>query len=204
MPQTEETWRLFVAIPLPGRVVTALADIQNALQQTVPQAPIRWTPEHQFHLTLRFLGEVPAARVTELQTELRAACAGQTAMRLQLHGLGFFPHDHHPRVVWVGLQGQLNALHALQQAVTAAVSSFAETEAAPEKFSAHITLGRIKGLTPRERALLVQTAVQWQPAQPLSWLADRVQLMRSTLGSEGARHACLTMCALPHPRGVEE
>ncbi|MCX8156251.1 MAG: RNA 2',3'-cyclic phosphodiesterase [Verrucomicrobiae bacterium] len=202
MPEPEETWRLFVAIPLPQRVIAAVADLQAALRRAVPQAHVRWTPPHQFHLTLRFLGEVPAARVPALQTRLQSACSGHAALEMQLHAPGFFPHAHHPRVVWVGLQGQLNPLHALQQAVAAATADFAEKDTAPEKFSAHITLGRIKSLTPRERSDLVQAAAQQPPATPVTWRADRVQLMRSTLSREGARHECLTTWPLSLPPGA--
>jgi 2'-5' RNA ligase len=202
MPEADATWRLFVAIPLPQRVAAAVAEIQAGLKRHVSQAQIRWTPPHQFHLTLRFLGEVAAARVPLLQTRLENACAGCPAMPLQLHGLGFFPHDQRPRVIWLGLQGQLNTLHALQQAVATAAAEFAEPDTAPEKFSAHITLGRIKFLSPRERSTLVQTAAAWQPAPPMGWLADRVQLMRSTLGREGAHHECLAAWNLVPPPGT--
>lgn len=203
MPETEETWRLFVAIPLPERVASAVAGVQSTLKKAVPQAQIRWTPAYQFHLTLRFLGEVAAGRLPALQTQLQAACAGHAALALSLNHLGFFPHAHHPRVLWVGLQGRLDALQALHQAVVVATRDFAEQDTLPEKFSAHLTLGRIKHLTPRERSALLQAAEHWKPAQPVGWMADRVQLMRSTLSREGARHECLTVWALPRPPGIQ-
>lgn len=204
MPEAEETWRLFVAMPLAEGVAAAAARAQAALQRAVPQAGIRWTPAHQFHLTLRFLGEVAAAQAAALEAGLQSACAAHAPLQLHLRGVGFFPQAQRPRVVWLGVEGQLEGLRALQADVARAVAPFiAEPEPeAPESFSAHITLGRVKHLSPRERALLVAAAQQCAqgPAEP--WPADRVQLMRSRLGAGGAQHECLAVWRL-RPRKAE-
>jgi 2'-5' RNA ligase len=96
------------------------------------------------------------------------------------------------------LEGEIGALRALQADVARAVAAFAEEKAAdaPEPFAAHITLGRVKALAPRERSLLVAAAQQCGQSPPAPWLADRVQLMRSTLGAGGARHECLAVWRL--------
>lgn len=199
MPEPEVNWRLFIALPVAQSVVQALTTAQMALKRALPHAKIRWTPPHQFHLTLQFLGEVPAADVPMLQACLQTACDGQTAIPLRLQALGFFPHAERPRVLWAGLEGQLNALNTLQKTIAHAMAPWLKDNPPEENFSAHITLARIKHLTPRERNTLLQSAQQAAP-EPVAWLADCIQLMRSTLSSQGAHHECLAAWKLLPPR----
>ena len=60
---------------------------------------IRWTRPDQFHLTLRFLGEVPAHRLKDLKQSVEAVCLGRRPIPLRAKGLGLFPGNRSPRVV---------------------------------------------------------------------------------------------------------
>jgi RNA 2',3'-cyclic 3'-phosphodiesterase len=119
--QASERCRLFVAIPVPDTVRAELLRVQSELQLLVPRGTVRWTNPEQFHLTLRFLGDVPFEHVAGLQASLRAVCAGIHPLHLLAQGVGFFPNARSPRVIWVGIHDRENRLLILQQKVESAV-----------------------------------------------------------------------------------
>ena len=74
------------------------------------RARVRWTRPEQFHVTLKFLGDVPAEQVGALENSVAAVCAASPALRLAARGIGFFPGERKPRVIWAGVaddSGQL-------------------------------------------------------------------------------------------------
>lgn len=132
--------RLFVAIDIPDAVKDQLARMMTG----VPGA--KWVRRGQLHLTLKFIGEVDAARFEAV----KAGLAGVQARRfaLTLRGTGCFPPRGKPRVLWVGVDAP-PALNALYREVETALTALG---VAPDDrpFSAHITLARLKEAPPRE------------------------------------------------------
>lgn len=104
--------RLFVAIELPEDVRKRLAGLCNGL----PGA--RWvSPENQ-HLTLRFIGEVPAGEIPDLVGALARVTAPGFA--LSISGVGFFGQRKRARLAWAGVEKN-PVLIDLQRRVEAAV-----------------------------------------------------------------------------------
>src|SRR5262249_26880640 len=105
-----ESFRLFVAVTVPPHVQQAIESAQTGLRRLLPSDVARWTKREQFHLTLRFLGNVDSRQVAELESKLRDACRSFQPMHLQAIGFGFFPEKRFPRVLWVGLHDQTNQI----------------------------------------------------------------------------------------------
>ncbi len=191
-----EVLRLFVAIHLPAAVREEILRVQQELRELAPRTAVRWTPPEQFHLTLKFLGNVPAGSTNALKQSLAEACAGIRPFHLRARGIGFFPNDRKPRVLWVGMEGGENDLAGLQVRVEEALAPFAEKPGA-EKFRAHATLGRfqkfrrhnVEALLPHARSLASQSFGEWR--------VEDVGLFRSELSPDGARHTLLSSCRLP-------
>lgn len=126
--------RLFIAIELPDDVKGVLsrlrADITGA----------RWVPVSQLHLTLSFLGDVDDASVKLLTSGLKQIRA--PGFDLVFAGVGCFPNQRNPRVLWVGIRPEpfLSDLAAQVRSVVFACNI--ATEDRP--FSPHITLARIR------------------------------------------------------------
>src|SRR2546423_15665143 len=95
-----EQFRLFVAINIPEPVKTEIEKAQAELRAALPERCIRWTRREQFHLTLKFLGNVEARGVPELTQAIALACRGFAALSLRAERIGFFPHMRSPRVIW--------------------------------------------------------------------------------------------------------
>jgi len=133
------TLRAFVATELPADLLKALAAVQAELGQRGLRA--RWTRPGNLHLTLKFLGDIPADRVPIVAMALRAAAAEHDVFELMAEGIDVFPGMRRPRVLWAGLSGAIAALEGLQREVDdrLAASGF---EREPRSFHGHLTLGR--------------------------------------------------------------
>ncbi len=120
---------------------------------------MRWTPPEHYHLTLRFLGDVPARAVAAV---VRAcdALASMHAFPVGLAGAGVFPPRGRPRIYWVGMEAA--PLPELRQRLDGALAA----EGFPrerKRFTAHLTVGRAR----RERSR-VRTRPAPRPAAALA------------------------------------
>jgi len=136
-----EQVRTFIAIELDETINAALTDLQEQLKVKVPQGSVRWVRSEGIHLTLKFLGDVPADRIGEIEQALTQACVGFPAFSFSVEGLGCFPDPRRPRVVWVGVREESGTLRRLQKAIEDGMEKLGFP---PEgrKFDAHLTLGR--------------------------------------------------------------
>ena len=188
-------YRLFVALSVPEEVEREVHKAQEELRRAIAQARVTWTRREQFHLTLRFLGNVAAERVGALVEAVRGACSGFAPLRLRAVGVGCFPDMRAPRVVWLGVRDAQQALPQLQRAVQAASASFTSQER-EERFSGHLTMGRIKGIGRVEAERLAGHARAMAERLFGEWTAEEVQIMRSELSPQGARHTVLATVPL--------
>jgi RNA 2',3'-cyclic 3'-phosphodiesterase len=194
-PETPEHYRLFVALPVPAEVKTTVEQAQAELRRAVGSPGIRWATRQQFHLTLRFLGDVEVARVDSLVAALRAAGTGFAPLQMHAKGVGFFPNARYPRVVWVGVQDRAERLGSLQLAIQAATAPFT-AEKEETRFSGHVTLGRIKGLRRPDTEALAQTASTMAARVFGDWVAPELELIRSQLSPHGSTYTCLSSIPL--------
>jgi 2'-5' RNA ligase len=98
--------RVFIAAPIPRALTVFLKNIQARLRS--PRMDVRWLAAENIHLTLKFLGNIERSRVSAVGAQMDVS-AGQTGtFRLHARGIGVFPNRRHPRVLWVGLGGELD------------------------------------------------------------------------------------------------
>ncbi len=135
--------RTFIAIEIPEETKRAMAEVQARLK--VSGAEASWTRPEGIHLTLKFLDEVPEERIGEIMAALMQAVEGRGRFRLTVAGTGVFPHERNPRVVWIGISGELDKLRKLQASVEAQMVRLGFQQE-DRRFTPHLTLGRIKHL----------------------------------------------------------
>jgi 2'-5' RNA ligase len=139
----------------------------------------RWTPPPRWHLTLLFLGAVPAALLAPLTSAVGPAVAGTAPMSLQLAGAGRFGSRRRPTVYWAGLSGNVDELAALAARLAAAARALGlPVEDRP--FRAHLTVGRWRPGQPADSDLPERLAGYRGPV----WPVREVVLWRSHLGPE--------------------
>ncbi|HVT21474.1 MAG TPA: RNA 2',3'-cyclic phosphodiesterase [Mycobacteriales bacterium] len=176
--------RLFVAVDPPAAERVRLVDwLASANLET---ARLRLTPSDQWHLTLSFYGETPAAVVPELAERLARAAQRSPEMSLQLAGTGSFPADPaRARVLWVGVDGDTAALSRLADR-TSAAGRRAGLDIEVRRYRAHVTIAR-----PRHGAIdLTDTLAALPPYTGQPWRATTIRLVRSHLGPP-VRHELL-------------
>ena len=183
-----EQYRLFIAFQVPEAIRKKMLCVQRELQTFVPPGAIRWTKPEQFHLTLRFLGNVPSDSLSALQEAVRAVCVTALPLHLYARGLGFFPNARSPRVVWVGINDGENRLTALQSRIESATGPFT-SEPAGGYFAGHVTLGRFKQFKNLNVKELRVAADKLKNQLFGGWTADEIEIMRSELLETGPRHA---------------
>jgi 2'-5' RNA ligase len=179
--------RAFISIHLDPSVLRPLQHFQKKLDRILPADTIRWASPDQLHLTLKFLGNVPTEALPDLQQSLAQIASQSIAMGLRAEGLGAFPSLRNPRVIWVGLEGDLNQLEQLTARIEEAMQPWAEKE---EKrgFHPHLTLGRIRENAGRHARAIGEALEKIAPPHFGTWRAERFHLMRSQLSPYGATH----------------
>lgn len=181
---------MFVAIPVPADVRQEIARAQGRLRRYAPPGAIRWTRPEQFHITLKFLGDVPAEQVGRLQESTAPICSGSPALPLSAHGVGFFPNIRRPRVLWAGASDINGRLLELYRQLDAALRWLAPADRT-EKFTSHITLGRFKPGHHAAIPKLLELAASLRERHFGDWQAHEVELVRSDLTSTGATHTAM-------------
>ena len=131
--------RVFLALELPVEIKQGLAKVRRQLKSS--SANVRWEKPEKLHITLVFMGAVPEERVGALKGIVSEGLEGIGQIKLGLGGFGVFPNEQRPRVVWVGLRGEVETLSRLQQQLTQALSE-AGFSFDRKKFHPHVTIGR--------------------------------------------------------------
>lgn len=166
--------RLFVGIALPEDVRFRL----SLLCSGIPK--VRWVPVENFHVTLRFIGEVDGG----VMQDIDASLAGIRAPRFQvgLGGVGHFGSGGNVRIIWAGVE-KLPALQHLRDKVESAVVR-AGLPPEGQKFNPHITLGRPKSAPPTAKLqeyLAYNNLFRTQPFE-----VTHFTLYQSFTGGEGS------------------
>ncbi|HUI40684.1 MAG TPA: RNA 2',3'-cyclic phosphodiesterase [Terriglobia bacterium] len=186
--------RTFVAIDLAESVRAALAKEQARLRSACARnSELRWTRPEGVHVTLKFLGEIPAERVAAVTAALEAL-RGFGRFEVEAKGFGFFPDARHPRVFWAGLEAP-SALGELAGRVEAALAiiGFAAED---RPFRPHLTLARFR--TPRADPDLAAALESTGSISLGRFEVDEFFLFESKLRPGGAEY--LKLAAFPGAR----
>jgi 2'-5' RNA ligase len=131
--------RLFVALNLPKKERDRIHRASGSLRDRA--MPVRWVVPDNYHLTLKFLGEVRTDRVGLVDQILARVAAACPCFSAELGGFGAFPSIRHPTVLWLGVEPS-PALRCLKQDVEWALADLG-FERETRAFHPHLTLGRV-------------------------------------------------------------
>jgi len=182
--------RAFIAIELPESVRADIGDLQKSLAAS--GLKLRWVKPQNIHLTLKFLGDAGRETIGDFCDSIAAAAANYEVFDIRPRGVGCFPGVKNPRVIWVGLSGDLDVLGRLQADVEADLIPLGFK---PEKrpFRGHLTIGRIKGgLNPKKLADRLRTHTEFATDV---FRVTHVVLFQSILQPAGPEYTPL--CKIP-------
>ncbi len=172
--------RCFIALDLPEGLKREIEVLLSSLKKA--GADVKWVDPGNLHFTVKFLGNTLPDQIPHIKNSLEKLCARQKPFVVHCAGLGGFPDLGHPKVLWVGADEGESELRALAAAVEAemAGSGFAKEE---RDFSAHLTIGRVRGLKNFEHLVHEMKRLSFSSAEKAQM--GHLTLYKSHLTAEG-------------------
>jgi len=142
--------RSFLAFELPLEIREQIRAVSKELQKS--RMPVRWVKVENIHLTVIFLGSVNEDTIDDIKEKVYYVVKRFSTIKTKLDGVGVFPHWRRPRVIWVGLGGEIERLSNLRDDLQAELTVLGLREE-KRPFRPHLTIGRIKGIVDRDEEL---------------------------------------------------
>ena len=175
--------RTFVSIPVPD------TPAMDSLRREFRMAGIRPSPPEQTHITLRFIGDIQESKVKKVVACAERASTGTAPFALRVSGIGAFPNERRPSVIWLGAE-PADILGALSDRLAEELRKEAigfDTK----PFKAHVTIARSRdGDVPR-RMFDSHRETMFSES-----MVHEILVMRSELGPGGAKHSVLARIPL--------
>jgi 2'-5' RNA ligase len=162
--------RLFVAIPLPEEVIAELKRMQAALDMF----GIRHVKD--FHLTLKFLGDVPDKKLEILRQKLMEVQF--QPFNAELAEIGVFPNKDYIKVIWAGVKAE--QVYNLQKEIEHKLETMGWGR--EKDFKLHLTLARVNFI--KDRLALAQK-LETLKIKQITFMVTEFQLIKSTLTPQG-------------------
>ncbi len=178
--------RLFIAARPPEAVRRGLDNLSRSLGSRGDG--VKWVRSDAIHLTLKFLGNVDEGMVREIRDATARCALGVGEIELSVGRVGAFPDMRRPRVIWVGLAGELDRLGSVAGALEEACFALGFPKEG-RAFRPHLTLGRVKD------RLSVDTIKKIEQSKDVvlgDMVVDAIELIRSDLQPSGAVYTTLS------------
>jgi RNA 2',3'-cyclic 3'-phosphodiesterase len=177
--------RLFVALDLREDVRQAIRELIGRLQPASRNA--RWVRPEGMHITLKSIGYARPEQLEPVRSAL-AAMRSPQPIEMRFRGIGFFPNEKRPRVIWSGIEASPN-LAPLAADIERALEPLG---IAPESrgFVPHLTLARFNPPAPADQ--LVRAAGELQSHELGSARETEFHLFESILRPTGAEYKKLS------------
>lgn len=133
--------RLFIAVPIPADIDKKLEEIIARFKRT--GADVKWVKPESIHITLKFLGETEEKKISEISSTIENLSIKTTDLTAGVQGIGFFPDQKRPRVIWAGLQENKPFLSDAALKIDQSLSALG-FEREKRRFSPHLTIGRFR------------------------------------------------------------
>lgn len=184
-PAAGQALRVFIAVPLAGPLRSAVAQVR---ERFAGEPSVRWVAPDNLHITLRFLGAVPEARLDDVAAAVEEASRQVGPFLLELGSCGRFPPRGAARVLWVGITAggsELSTLSAVLEEALARQGFPRESKA----FQPHVTVARIREGWSFPAA--DQWLEEWQNHRFGQMQVEAVHIMESRLRPQGPLYQSL-------------
>jgi RNA 2',3'-cyclic 3'-phosphodiesterase len=182
--------RSFLAIDLPTAPKELLAEQIRILSPGT--SGIKWVDARLIHLTLKFFGSVSTEQVDKISLYTQEVTLRNKPFSLTLKGVGGFPHIRRPRIIWAGLNRDLESLRKLVEELEIAYEQIGIARE-DRSFHPHLTLGRNKTNQPNEK--LFQRLSGWVEGESEPFGVEEIILYKSDLKPFGPVYT--KICSFP-------
>ena len=177
-----ESLRIFLALPL---APLFQSHVEPLISQGKKKFPfLRWVDPAEIHLTLYFFGSVDLKSIEEIGREIKPIASETKVFTIYLSELGGFPNLKRPRVIWLGMRGEIDCLKSLHSKIEARLKRIGFPSEKRE-FKPHLTIARIKvsgGDLDLEASMFKDTP---------SKTVKEIVLFQSHLGAQGVHYEAL-------------
>jgi len=178
----DEIIRTFFGFELPLEVPRRAAGLRTLVDD--PKQAVRWVKGANIHLTVRFLGATPSKAVEEIGVSMREKLEDFPALQVRVEGTGVFPAATRPRILWLGVAGDITRLQELEMAIHQVMEpmGFPREE---REFIPHITLGRV-----RYPQKITPDVIKFLNAEydPVNCPLREIHLYESRMGNKGVTY----------------
>jgi 2'-5' RNA ligase len=172
-------------------IISLLQKVQQELKLLKLRA--RWVRPENIHLTLKFLGDLDPDDIDKIGAAMTGAAIEFSPITMSVRGIGVFPGIKRPRVIWLGLGGDIRSLLALQGRLEEKLAGVGFPKD-KRSFKAHLTLGRIKQSA--NPAVIRQMISEYASLSSDEFTCNQVILFKSDLKPLGAVHSKLKQANL--------
>ncbi len=182
---SERLLRTFISVTLPKKIVS----VSNMLKTTVNSKKnnVKWVNPGNIHMTLKFLGDTPFEAIDEINETLKDLVAQHSAVELVINETGCFPKIERPRVLWLGVDGEITQLQDFVSDLNIKLGKLG-FPLDKNKYIPHITLARIK-YPPKDTPDI--TNFIYTSYEPLKFNISRIRFMSSELFPKGPIYSIL-------------
>ena len=180
--------RCFVAIEIPKPIQALLEPVQTHLQSEI--RTVSWTKSGNFHLTLKFLGDVHAEAMGAVTEAVKNVAATQLPFSIEFGGIGAFPTLARPRVIWVGIKRGAATVSHLAKGVNLELKRLGFPM--DNRFHPHLTLGRLR--SPMNLQSLKSLLRKYDTIDGATVSVNEITVMQSQLHPNGAIYTPLNVC----------
>ena len=182
---TEKLLRTFLAVPVPRDVSSKKNMLYSTLENV--DGDINWVKNAQLHLTMKFLGHTPESTINDVIDHVEKITLNMNPFDLKIEETGCFPVPTRPRILWLGLKGNLDLLKSMVESIENVLEPLGFPKESRDILP-HITLARIK--YPQKHTPNVDPFLK-SSYDPIDFPVDRMQFFSSELLPSGAVHTIL-------------
>lgn len=133
--------RSFLAFELPLDIKEIVARVSSEIRKS--PLNVRCVHVDNIHLTVIFMGNIKTGDIVNIGAEVEKVCFRYSSFDVSLREMGFFPNKRNPRVLWLGLDGDLERMSHFRDSLQKQLGPFGIKEE-KRRFTPHLTLGRFR------------------------------------------------------------
>ncbi|MHA2423334.1 MAG: RNA 2',3'-cyclic phosphodiesterase [Candidatus Thorarchaeota archaeon] len=171
--------RAFLSIDInDDDLLTKIRSIQEKLDRK--SAKMKLVERENIHFTWRFFGDTPMDKIEQIQSEL--SNLEIDPFEIEIGGVGAFPNVKRPRVIWVGVQDNIELMRELKTKTDALLANIGYA-IERKKFIPHATIARVRHVHDREQVIQNLQDLSEEPVGEMT--VTGIRMTQSTLTPSG-------------------
>ena len=179
--------RSFLAFELPYEIKNIVLDVSKDARKSLLN--VKWVKVDNIHLTVVFMGNIRGEDITHIKLAVKKVCMEFGPFEISLKGSGVFPNSRRPRVLWLGLDGEIKRMSFLRDNLQKRLKDFG-VEQEKRIFRPHLTLGRFRKGGGNDFSL-DDILSKYKDVESPPCRLNEVVLYKSELRPEGAKYTKL-------------